>query len=115
MTKPLNVNEPVQTRDGRMARIVCTDIKGRDDCIGALVLHSDGDESFHFFYPDGRYRKGFDRALDLINVPKRIQGWVNVYPGIVHKTREGADIAIPPGTDFRIACIYIDIPEGEGL
>lgn len=66
MTKPLNVNEPVQTR-------------------------------------------GVSKS------PKRIQGWVNWYPNSgsrFYKARADADMN---AFGDRIACIYVDFAEGEGL
>jgi hypothetical protein len=59
--------------------------------------------------------------FDIISItpnpePKRIQGWLNIYSwglGSLRDTREEADGQI--GANERIACIPIDVAEGEGL
>lgn len=61
---------------------------------------------------------------DLLPPTKRIRGWVNIYSTLhgspfictagdyFHKDRRSADDA---ALSLRIACIYINIEEGEGL
>jgi len=44
--------------------------------------------------------------------PKRVKGFVNIYHDYVYQTRTEACRA---ASDFRIACIEIDLHEGEGL
>ncbi len=62
---------------------------------------------------------------ELMPVPapkRRIKGWLNVYPssngsgtcGDVHDTKEAADRAIVAYSK-RVACLYLDFEEGEGL
>lgn len=47
-------SQKVETRDGRPARIICTDAKADDDaCIIALIPGYGGEEAYQFF-PDGR-------------------------------------------------------------
>jgi hypothetical protein len=51
---------------------------------------------------------------------KRIQGWMNIFPGGGYRgatlwpTKEEADMHNSLGSS-RVACIYIDVEEGEGL
>lgn len=79
----------------------------------------------HEFYGDGRtHGPQTDYWLDLIPPKRRIQGWVNVYPAMVGRN-ESACAGVPifsdrrhadeSATAQRLACIYIDIEEGEGL
>ncbi|MBR0721781.1 hypothetical protein [Bradyrhizobium manausense] len=75
--------------------------------------------------PDGREYASKEYEHDLVaewREPKRIKGWLNVYlPGdgrdemfsCVHKTREKADAVM--FASERIACIEIDVLEGQGL
>ena len=47
-------SQRIETRDGRPARIICTDAKADDGaCIIALISDDGGEESYQFF-PDGR-------------------------------------------------------------
>ncbi|MGR9413700.1 hypothetical protein [Rhizobium leguminosarum] len=73
----------------------------------------------------------FDLVAEWVE-PKRIRGWVNIYPGNrprqtdvegfspkahaghVYKTRKQADVAAADKV-IRIACIEIDVLEGVGL
>lgn len=116
MTKPLNVNEPVQTRDGRKARIICADRKGEYPII-ALIEEMHGPENVCSFHSDGKLNADYPSSHDLINVPKRITGWVNVYGsemGLIYSTKEKADRAAFDRIR-RTACLYVDFAEGEGL
>lgn len=82
MTKPFDPAKPVQTRKGWPARIVATDIKGKDPYpILALVTHPEGYEEIETYTTNGCYNaKNFDQnIMDLVNVPERETVWVNVY------------------------------------
>jgi hypothetical protein len=74
-------SKPVQTRDGRKARIICTDLK-RKTGETILAAYDDG-EGFELecaFYADGRFSKGgLKHQFDLINVPEMKSFWANVY------------------------------------
>jgi len=124
MTKPLNVNEPVQTQDGRKARIIGTDMKGPKPIVALITPNGEAvEEWIYSYFPDGRVYRNASCNVDLINVPRRIKGWMNVYDHTLsavvaglsnlYESREIADeyaLSLK-----RSACIYIDIPEGEGL
>ena len=65
--------KPVQTRDGRKARILCTDLKGlRGDTIAAAVICPNRDEIAISYHPNGRYlhQSGLDHDWDLVNIPE---------------------------------------------
>lgn len=59
----------------------------------------------------------------IANAPARITGWLNVYVhsatcrsfagGLIYSTKLDADVADEAGE--RIACVYVDIPEGDGI
>ena len=113
----IDFTKPVTTRDGRTVRILCTDAPGQFP-VCAII----GDFVYRFTM-DGleEYACGYKTAPGLINAPNRIKGWVNVYRypernsywiGRIHNTKE--DAATVSG-ECRVASIYIDIPEGEGL
>lgn len=119
------------TRDGRKARIICTDAKlvrvGKPCPIAFLVADPDNGHGC-----DGSDEKPYPATIDgtvpnfpgtdLLNAPApkrkvRVRLFVNVYGNPVpysYASREAADYA---ADDDRIACIEIDreVEEGEGL
>ncbi len=117
--------KPVQTRDGRKARIICTDRKGSDPqySIIALVVPAFGDHEQAIAYmADGRFNTVLpEHSSDLINTPARIKRevWINVYGSspmdwCLHPSKECADNDSSRG---RLACVKvtIDCEDGEGL
>lgn len=78
-----DTSKEIITRDGRKARIICTDAKG-DRPIIALVERFDGDaEDSHSYTKDGNFCLDREHILDLFFVSKRYEGWVNIYRDIV--------------------------------
>lgn len=71
--KPLDFTKPVQTRDGRNVRILCTDGGGEYPVIGYCdPLEGDGDEGriIGCWLLSGKTVSfGGDHELDLINAP----------------------------------------------
>ena len=83
--KPFNLEEakagkPVCTRDGRKARIICFDVKAKKP-IAALITN-DYTEEAHFYYDNGRSDQYQEYRYDLMMLPEKKEGWVNVYKGI---------------------------------
>lgn len=114
MTLVLDKDNPlatkVQTRDGRKARIICVDRAGYYTPIVALVVNDNG-EDIVCCERDGR---SIPRGDDLINVPVTHKRWINIYPCLsaAFKSRKEADDAAYAD---RIACIFVEFKEGEGL
>jgi hypothetical protein len=107
-------NRPVQTRDGRPARILCTDLKG-DQPIAAAIRGAGGNETVSEFGENGQWLVGETSDTDLINVPEKRTVWVNIYEdGYTSRypTRELADIG---ACRARIACVPLTYTVGEGL
>lgn len=51
----LEVGKKYVTRDKKLpARVLCTDLCGRLDCVAVAILDSDGTEKIFTYYPDGR-------------------------------------------------------------
>lgn len=99
--------KPVQTRDGREARIICTDAKG-DYPIIALV----GPDEILRFYDSGG-KSYYYSENDLINIPEKRVVWFNVYNDkFGHETKEDADTNC---SSDRIACVRVEYEVGEGL
>ena len=95
-----NLSRKVVTRDGRKARILCTDRKG-DYPIIALVENCDSiDESVCSYDKNGIfYTSGISDNNDLFFAPEKHEGWVNVYEEGANRYLEG--------------CIYITKEEAK--
>lgn len=63
--------KPVQTRDGRKARIIYYDYKGiRGESMVALIDKGNGKESVGAYYENGSLVMSVESGLDLINIPE---------------------------------------------
>jgi hypothetical protein len=106
--------KPVQTRDGRSARILCTDLKDRWPIVAAIT-RTDGTEYSTGYAVDGKFTCRHQPERDLINVPEKRTVWVNVYPDDclkVHETESRAEVV---RTSHCIACVPLTYTVGEGL
>ena len=92
-----NPSQKVMTRDGRKARILCTDMKNKQP---VLALVTEGDrEDIHFYYQNGVWCNEFpNHKLDLVFAPIKKEGWINIfrcktdlYIGDVFETKEAAE------------------------
>lgn len=71
--------KPVCTRDGHKARIICFDVKDADYPIIALVEKEDIEVPISYS-KDGKFLINIERKdLDLMMLPEKHEGWVNVY------------------------------------
>ena len=110
--KPFDIQKaregkPVCTRDGRKARILCFDRISGDDYykIVACVTAFDGDfEEVLFYGIDGYIVDSQNpKDEDLMMLPEKKEGWVNVYKGGLLDTKsyntrkEAFDKACPKG------------------
>lgn len=68
--------KPVQTRDGRKARIICTDKKGAYPIV-AVVEFGLKEEFAYSYTAIGSSIN--NSCLDLVNIPERTSTWQNVY------------------------------------
>ena len=72
--------KPVCTRDGRNARIICFDYQNENPII-VLIQSEDGKgEDIYEFKQDGKvYNNGLETVYDLMMLPEKKEGWVNIY------------------------------------
>ena len=91
--------KPVCTRDGKKARIVCFDRKVSAPII-ALIERVDDIEILQCVYSDGKCRHDMASNNDLMMLPEKKEGWVNVYKDLVYDTKDKAIRNIAPGTHF---------------
>ena len=97
--KPFDIQKvkegkPICTRDGRKARIICFDSNGGRPIV-ALVTECDDEEEIPYKYHcDGFYNcQSIPSDNDLMMLPEKKEGWVNVYSDMIHTTLEDADNA----------------------
>ena len=92
-----NPSQKVMTRDGRKARIVCTDMKNAQPI---LALITEGNrEDIRFYSQNGIWCNDFPNyKLDLVFAPIKKKGWINIfrcktelYIGDVFETKEEAE------------------------
>lgn len=116
----LDLNKPVQTRDGRKARIVCTDKKGRYRII-ACIEHPNlsGVEDCYTYTLEGICNESRGKIdIDLINAPEKYVMYINIstseigdsYIGGAYKTRRSADSS---DSELRTECIRVEFEEGQ--
>ena len=87
----VDFSRPVQTRDGRKVRILCTDLNNGDGTVVAAVEWGSGEAIVQYSggqYSGGKAEKvlisGQDVSFkssttDLVNVPEKIKGWRNTW------------------------------------
>lgn len=103
--KPFNLAEylknpcrKIVSRDGRSARIICTDKKDFRYPIVALLQTPTGiNEETYFYTADGLYVAGAESRRDLFFAPEKKEGWINLYKdneckrgGLVYSTEQEA-------------------------
>ena len=91
--KPFDIQKaregkPVCTRDGRKARIICFD-RDWDMSIVALVSDPLG-ESVHYYLSNGKVNFYGQSDEDLMMLPEKKEGWMNVYKDSVYDTKDEA-------------------------
>ena len=88
------------TRDGRNARIICTDRRDLNFPIIALIENiSGGGEKACSYTKDGRHYTDCSDIFDLFFAPENHEGWINVYrnndshtyAGAVYDSKEDAE------------------------
>ena len=102
-------SKKVVTRDGKDARIICTDARGLYPVV-ALIEGPDGDvEDLSLYTKDGCWSlSDTESSLSLCFAPTKIERWVNVYKhltgryglGSMYSDKKTAKASIPE------SCIY---------
>ena len=74
-----NPSRKVVTRDGREARIICTDRRDLNFPIIALIENKSGGEVIYAYTKDGIYCNTCPTTYDLFFATEKHEGWANVY------------------------------------
>lgn len=113
---------PVCTRDGKQVRIVCFDLISHGNTpIVALVKTGEKYEDPVCYREDGGFLSGKngDHPLDLMMVPEKKEGWMNVYEnkmgvpfgGVIYESEEKAREHIKSKLDRYISTIKVEYEE----
>ena len=73
-----NPSRKVVTRDGRDARIICTDAKGNFPIIALVETHNDTEVALRL-KEDGHFYNTTEDPRDLFFATEKQEGWINVY------------------------------------
>ena len=86
--------KPVCTRDGRKARIICFDLKNEEYPIVAAI-GNDSSETLLCYTINGEIVKGnYKSDKDLMMLPEKRKGWINIHQYDVYKTKEEAEAKV---------------------
>ena len=72
-----NPNRKVVTRNGRSARIICTDAKGNYPIVA--LIEEGGYDNALSYTKDGELYVGETNDYDLFFAPEKHEGWLNIY------------------------------------
>ena len=73
-----NPDRHIVTRDGKNAKIICTDGSNKTYPIFALIQNEEGKDVLSYTN-DGMNVKGYKSPFDLFFVNEKKNGWVNLY------------------------------------
>lgn len=91
-----NPNRKVVTRDGKSARIICTNRLDSRYPVVAFIRLGDDYEDIWDFTKDGKSGEHGTNNYDLFFAPEKKEGWVNIYYcaqamcGLIHESEERA-------------------------
>lgn len=88
--KPFDPTKPVQTRDGRKARILCTDylFYNRHYILGAVLFKASNEiehELIQKYLTNGRVSEGETCGTDLVNIVERTSKFQNIWYSTLYK------------------------------
>ena len=114
-----NPSRKVVTRDKRNVRIVCTDKRGRNRPIVALIEEQDNVDEVYMFKKDGSWDvSGEESNNDLFFAPERHEGWANIFnvdgcKHLDHKIYESKEDAEKEGKfwSFYVSTIKVEWEE----
>ena len=72
-----NPKRKVVTRNGRSARIICTDAKGNYPIVA--LIEEGGYDNALSYTKDGKLYVGETNDYDLFFAPEKHEGWLNIY------------------------------------
>ena len=91
--------KPVCTRDGRKARIICFDRESVASIV-ALIMDNNDREEIHSYYEDGKSARTQEYHYDLMMLPEKRKGWINIHQYDVYKTKEEAEAKVSDKANY---------------
>ena len=82
-----NPERKIVTRDGRDARIICTNFLSNKNVIAEI--EKDG---YSLSYDENGRNNNFSTPCDLFFAPEKREGWINVYRNMVYNKAFGSRI-----------------------
>lgn len=104
--KPFDPKKPVQTRDGRKARVLAVNLKGA--CPIAAAIEDSDEEFVTQFFTSGRLSSEGDTPDDLVNPVHKVPIWVNVYSDGSYEPHATSASALMNGRN-RESCFQVDV------
>lgn len=93
--------KPVCTRDGIKARIICFDYKSSDDYSMIALIDIDNNEIPYKYTKEGKFNLNHIDAYDLMMLPEKKEGWVNIYDDmVIYESEEEAKIGIATARNY---------------
>ena len=93
-----NPSRKLVTRDGRNARIICTDMKSTTYPVVALIENGTGYEQLTTCSKNGEYAVNESSRSDLFFAPETHEGWINIFSyeksyarGPIYNSKEEAE------------------------
>lgn len=74
-----NPSKKVITRDGRNARIICTNAKNNYPIVALIEMPNGRERQPCVYKKDGTYLIGEKLSCDLFFAPEKKEGWINLY------------------------------------
>ena len=114
-----NPSKKVVTRDGRSARIICTDRVAKEYKLVALIMKDDT-ECIVAYNTNGCVYKNDTHSLDLFFAPEKHEGWLNlfkdtlgiIYGGCVYTSKDEAkEEEHPTDKESHVATVKIEWEE----
>lgn len=84
-----NPSRKVVTKDGRNARIVCTDKKGVNPIVALVTKYDSVTEEAFTYTKNGEFIGGITTKYDLFFASEKHEGWVNLYRSASYATHAG--------------------------
>lgn len=69
----------IVTRDGRNARIICTDRKGACPIVALVTKYDSVTEEVYPYTKNGEFVGGITTKYDLFFAPEKHERWINLY------------------------------------
>lgn len=103
-----NPSRKVVTRDGRPARVICTDAKGDYPVVGLILTNDENLECVETYNKDGKYLERQTDERDLFFATEKKCGWINVYKEVSKNIRSAIFDTKEEATRFASREDYVD-------